>query len=125
MFPHPCSDDLEQAVQNGADPLQVVPDNWVVVRGGLKPIPSVGTIVSAVVGPDQSAAGCAVPHGNIRWTTAGAIRAAGGSVVWVPETSPHGTINHQHVNVVEVGRTSFSEPVPNPIRRTDRIDRGV
>ena len=97
MFPHACGVDLERAVRNGADPAQVVPDDYVVVRGGTKPLPPAGEEFSGFVGPEVAAAGCALPHAQIRVSSAGAIRAAGGRVTWVPEFSPHGTLNLQHV----------------------------
>ena len=122
MFPHPCGAELEAAVAAGADPRTVVPDSFVVVRGGLKPHPPTGEVVSGSVGPDLETAGCAIAHGNMRVTTAGAIRAAGGSIVWEPEITPAGTMNYQHVNVVEMGPTVFSEPQPNPVPRRQRID---
>jgi hypothetical protein len=85
------------------------------------PVP--GTVFSASVGVtlDEGAAG--VPHGNIRWTTAGQIRANGGRVIHVPERDPKSAmINQQHVHVVEGGETSaFSEPQPNPVPRRKRF----
>jgi hypothetical protein len=124
MFPHPCGADLTEAVRNGADPKTVVPNEFVVARGGLKPCPPAGTAFSATVGPTVEAAGCAVPHGNLRFTTAREIRQQGGVVEYVPEFSPHGTLNEQHVNVTEQGTTSFSEPLPNPVPKKNRIDSG-
>lgn len=123
-FPHPCGEDLRQKVAAGADPATVVPDEYAVVRGGTKPLPAVGATFSATTGPTVPDAGCAVPHGQLRVTTAGCIRAAGGSVVWVPEFSPRGTMNLQHVHVTEGGASTFSDLVPNPVGRTDRIDEG-
>jgi hypothetical protein len=125
MFPHPCGTALAQAVSNGADPQTVVPDEFLVVRGGLKPCPLLGTQFSATAGPTLEAAGCAIPHGNLRYTTARQIRQQGGVVEWVWEFSPHGTLNEQHVHVTEQGATCFSEPVPNPVAKKDRIDRGI
>jgi hypothetical protein len=122
MFPHACGVDLERAVRNGADPAQVVPDDYVVVRGGTKPLPPAGEEFSGFVGPEVAAAGCALPHGQIRVSTAGAIRAAGGRVTWVPEFSPHGTLTLQHVHVVEVTRTTFGQLKPNPVPKHQRID---
>jgi hypothetical protein len=45
-------------------------------------------------------------------------------VKWVPEYSPHGTLNEQHVNVVEIGTTRFSDPRMNPVPKHLRIDQG-
>jgi len=121
MFPHPCGDQLERAVAAGADPLTVVPGDYVVVRGGTKPMPPPGTPFSASVGPTVDAAACAVPHGQLRATAAGAIRAAGGSVVWVPQPSPKSMMNNQHVHVTEGGPSLFSALVPNPVPGPRRI----
>jgi hypothetical protein len=121
-FPHPCGDDFAEAVQKGADPKQVVPDGFVVIRGGKNPVEPPGTTFSGVVGPTIEAAAAALPHGQIRVATAGAIRARGGIVEWAPEISRHGTLNQQHVNVTEVTATSFSELQGNPIPRQQRVD---
>lgn len=123
-FPHPCGEHLRQAVASGADPATVVPDDFVVVRGGTKPLPPAATPFSAAVGPSVADAGCALPHGQLRVTTAGAVRAAGGEVVWVPEYSPRGTMNLQHVHVTEGPASTFSELTVNPVGRKDRIDEG-
>jgi hypothetical protein len=125
VFPHPCGDQFERAVAAGADPKAVIPDDYVVVRGGTKPIPPPGTEFSTSVGPTLEAAGSGVQHGQLRATTAGAIRAAGGVVEWVPQPSPRGTMNNQHAHVTEAGPTVFSELVPNPVPRKQRIDQGV
>jgi hypothetical protein len=124
MFPHPCGAEFERLVAAGGDPRSVVPDEYVVARGGTKPIPPPGSMFSAVAGPSLEAAGCAVPHGQIRVTTAGIIRATGGVVAWFADSSPHGTMNLQHVHVTEVGPTVFGDPQPNPVPRKQRIDEG-
>ncbi len=121
MFPHPCGRQLEAAVTAGADPRSVVPDDYVVVKGGTAPLPTDGGVFSGTVGPTLDAAACAVPHGQLRVSTVGAVRAAGGVVVWEPEVSRHLTTNLQHVNIIEAGPT-FSELRPNPVPRTARID---
>ena len=122
MFPDPCGDALAQAVASGADPLLVVSDDYFVVRGGTRPWPSPGTEFSAVVGPTLAAAAAAVPHATIRVSTAGQVRAAGGTMEWVPEFSPRGTLNRQHVHVVESGPTTFAPPQPSPVPKRQRID---
>lgn len=124
MFPDPCGARFAEAVRNGADPRGVVPDDYVLVRGGLKPLAPPGARFSVATGPAVEAAACAVPHGSIRVTTAGAVRAGGGTVEWVEEHSPHGTLNQQHVNVTEGGATSFSDIRPNPVPKQQRIDGG-
>jgi hypothetical protein len=123
-FPDPCGVDLAEAVRLGADLKTVVPHDFVVVRGGTKPLPPAGTVFSATVGPTLESAAAAVPYGKVRQTTAALIRQRGGRVDWAPEFSPHGTLNEQHVHVVEVGPTSFSEPIANPVPRHLRIDAG-
>ena len=125
MFPHSCGDELAEAVRNGADPKTVVPDAFLVVRGGIKPIPPGGTTFSAVVGPTLDAAASAIPNNQGRVATAGAIRHQGGVVEWLPELSAHGTLNQQHVHVTECGATCFSEPQLNPVPKRQRIDAGA
>src|SRR5438876_9808703 len=99
----------------GADPYLVVPDDYYVVRGGIRAWPAAGTEFSASVGPTLHAAAAAVPNGTIRASTAGQIRAAGGTIQWLPEHSPRGTLNRQHVHVMEVGPTTFGGPCPSPV----------
>ena len=124
MFPHPCSEKLRNQVAAGADPRTVVPDDFVVVKGGTKPVPNLGTKFSCSCGPTLDDAACGVPHNQLQLTTAGEIRAHGGEVYWVPEYSHRGTINEQHVNVTEMGLSSFGIIQPNPTVKNDRIDRG-
>jgi hypothetical protein len=124
MFPHPCGEEFERAVAAGADPKLVVPDEYVVVKGGTTPLPPAGsgTVFSGAVGPALEDAAAAVPHGQIRTTTAGAIRAAGGEVAWKPEKSRRQTLNRQHVNIIEGDASTFSELARNPVPLRDRID---
>jgi hypothetical protein len=122
MSPDPCGDAFAAAVAAGADPNFVVPDDYVVVRGGTRPWPPPGTTFSAVVGPMLEAAAAAVPHGTIRVSTAGQIRAAGDTITWVPEHSPRGTLNLQHVHITETGPTTFTAPQPSPVPKRQRID---
>jgi len=122
MFPHACGEDMEYAVANGANPDTVVPDEYVVVRGGTTPLPDPGDLYSGAVGPALNDAAAAVPHGQIRVSTVGAIRAAGGVVTWLPETSRSLTTNHQHVNITEAGPSVLSDLTPNPVPRLYRID---
>jgi hypothetical protein len=120
VFPDLCGDSFAVAV--GADPKFVVPDDYVVVRGGTRPWPQSGTIFSAVVGPTLAIAAAAVPYGMIRSSTAGQIRAAGGTITWLPEHSPRGTLNLQHVHVIEIGPTTFTASQPSPVPKRQRID---
>lgn len=66
-------------------------------------------------------AGAGVPHGTIRQSTAGQIREAGGSVQVAPELTRAKVMNYQHVNVCEGGGACFSEPLPNPAPKGERI----
>jgi hypothetical protein len=124
MFPHACGEAFEQAVAAGGDPEAVVPDDYVVVKGGTLPLPQAGSgeAFSGAVGPTLTDAAAAVPHGQIRATTAGAIRSAGGTVTWAPEKSRRHTLNRQHVNIVEGNTSTFSELTRNPVPLRDRID---
>jgi len=125
MFPHSCGDDLADAVRRGADPRVVVANEFFVIRGGMRPLPPAGQYFSANVGPTLEAAACAVPHGQIRATTAGEIRRLGGMVEWVVERSPHGTLNQQHVHVTEGSVSVFSGLFRNPVPKSLRIDGGT
>jgi len=44
MFPDKCGAELALSFALGGDSSQVVPDHFVVVRGGLKQVPDAGTI---------------------------------------------------------------------------------
>ena len=124
MFPHPCGALFAEAVRKGADPTTVVPDDYLVVRGGTKPIPAPGQTYSANVGPTLEAAAAAVAYGQIRVTTAGEVRRKGGIVEWLPEHSRHGTLNEQHVHVTETIASTLSTLRPNPVPKKSRIDGG-
>lgn len=70
---------------------------------------------------EEAAAG--VPHGTIRATTAGEIRAAGGSVEYAPELNEAvGRVNYQHVDVcLGDGDCPFSDLFPNPVPKQGRF----
>ncbi len=101
-----------------------IQDTDIIVRGGQSPMPEPGTICSGSYGRTLEEASSGVVHGTIRATTAGAIRAAGGTVNHVPEAAyPGGPLNERHVNITEgLGETVFSDPFPNPVPRQDRIE---
>jgi hypothetical protein len=122
MFPSPCGTVFAEAVRNGADTKSVVPDDFVVVHGGTEELAPLGEGFSGAVGPTLEEAAAAVPHGQIRFTTAGAIRAGGGIVEWLPQVSRLKTVNYQHVDITEGGLSTFSELQPNPVPRSQRID---
>lgn len=120
-FPHSCGDDFQRAVAAGADPLTIVPDEFVVVRGGTSPLDPPGIVFSGAIGPTLEDAASAIPHGQLRVAKVGAIRATGGIVKWIPEMTRYKIINLQHVDVTELGLTAFSELKPNPVSRPDRV----
>ena len=97
-------------------------DLVIVVRGGAGVLPPPGIVFSGAVGETLEDAAAYVPHGTIRFTTVGAILAAGGSVTLQPEITRSGEINERHVNVIEGSSPStFSEPLPNPVPKQDRL----
>lgn len=85
-------------------------------------MPEPGERFSGAVGPTLQSAAAAVPHGSIRFCSVGVVRSNGGMVVWEPDLSRHKTLNHQHVNILEAGISSFSDLLPNPVPRDQRID---
>lgn len=98
-----------------------VRDSQVIVRGGASEMPKPGNVFSGSQGSTIEDAARGVPHGQIRTSTAGEIRANGGTVDVAPEPTRSGQINGQHVNVIEGGQKSaFSEPRPNPVPKKDR-----
>lgn len=121
MFPDPCGARLAEAVKNGADPRAVIPDDYLVVRGGTAPMEPPGVLFSGATGPTLEAAAAAVPHGQVRAASVGAIRANGGTVEWAPEMSRGRTLNNQHVNITEAVSSVFSGLQPNPVPRTHRV----
>jgi RHS repeat-associated protein len=100
-----------------------VPDGHVVVRGGIVDLPEPGTEFSGSHGPTTEDAAAGVPHGTVRSTTAGNIRAGGGNVEVAPEPAYEGgPTNYRHVNVKEGPKGGgFSEPYQNPVPKNDRI----
>ena len=97
-------------------------DLVIVVRGGAGALPPPGTVFSGAVGETLEDAAAYVPHSTIRFTTVGAILAAGGSVTLQPEMTRSGKLNERHVNVMESSSPStFSAPLPNPVLKQDRL----
>jgi RHS repeat-associated protein len=101
-----------------------VPDSNAVVRGGASEMPAQGTTFSGAHGATVEGAAQGVPHGQIRTSTAGEIRGAGGSVRSAPEPTRSGKMNYKHVDVREGKKqpSTFSDPKPNPVPKKDRID---
>ncbi|MGW4215209.1 polymorphic toxin-type HINT domain-containing protein [Lentzea sp. NPDC004789] len=98
-----------------------VPDDYVIVRGGQSPMPGAGEVFSGSMGTSVGEAGAGVPHGSIRVTTAGAIRAAGGTVTYAPEPTAGGAMNYNHVNVSLGERNPFGEVEANPVPKAGRL----
>jgi len=107
------------------DPLGLVspPDEHIVIRGGQGPVPEPGTVFSGSHGRTLEEAAKGVPHGTVRSTTVGAVKAGGGAVEIAPEPAyPGGPLNEQHVNITEgPGKSTFSEPVPNPVPKPPKV----
>jgi RHS repeat-associated protein len=98
-----------------------VPNESVIVKGGTKPPPVPGEEFSISYGVTLDEAGAGVPHGQIQPSTAGQIRANGGTVTPAPEMTGD-TMNYQHANVVEGDTpTVFGPPIPNPVSKPNRI----
>jgi hypothetical protein len=109
-------------VHNTAGDCSIVPDNAVVVIGGTKDVPAPGIVFSGSFGATLDEAAAAVPHGQLRATTAGEIRQGGGTVVSVPEPTRSGQINEYHVDIcLGVGACQISDLQANPIPKLDRI----
>ncbi len=98
------------------------PDATVIVRGGQGDMPAPGTTFSGSQGSTIAEAGAGVPHGSIRPSTAGEIRAGGGKVEVAPENTSSGKLNGNHVNVTEGAKGGSFGPVQqNPVPKVDRI----
>jgi len=99
-----------------------VPDDYVVVRGGTKDLPPPGEVFSGAAGRTLDEAASGVPHGQIRSTTAGRIRASGGRVDHAPEMSRSGVLNERHVDVcLGSGPCPFGPLMPNPVPKSGRV----
>jgi len=92
-----------------------ITDSTVIARGGQSPVPPPGEVFSGAQGQTVEEAGQGVVHGSFRWTTAGDIRAGGGTVEPAPEMNPAlGQVNYQHVDVcLGEGGCQWSDLVPN------------
>ena len=103
--------------------MKVIPDDAIIVRGGRQYAAKPGDVMSAQMGSSVSEAASGLPHGTVRTTTAGKIRAAGGTVALVPEPAwPGGPLNTWHVNVTEGAAPVFpADGIPNPVAANDRL----
>jgi hypothetical protein len=75
------------------------------------------------MGATATEASSGLPHGTVRVTTAGEIRAAGGTVELAPEAVyPGGPVNTWHVNVTEGTNPVFpAQGQANPIPKEGRL----
>ncbi len=111
---------LASKAQNAIDNIGA-PNPNVVVRGGTTPLPEGNQIYSGAQGATLQEAAGGVPHGQIRVTTAGEIRQAGGRVRAAPEPSyPGGPVNPRHVNI-QGGQSAFGPVQQNPVPRSQRV----
>lgn len=120
----------EQTGHKSPTQSQDVPDESVVVRGGESDMPPSGQVFSGAFGPTLLDAASGVPHGQIRHTTAGAIRESGGTVIYAPEPAypaaldgsyPEGPINYRHVNITLGSSNPFVGPISNPVPKDQRV----
>jgi hypothetical protein len=114
---------LVKLLNTGADPKTIVPDDTIIVRGGQAYCHQAGISISAQMGLTYEEAASGLPHGTIRITTAGNIRAAGGSVELMPEAVyPGGPLNTWHVNITEGAMPAFPpQIIPNPVPKAQRL----
>jgi hypothetical protein len=100
-----------------------LPDATIIVRGGESELPPAGEMFSGSQGQTLDEAAAGVRHGTIRSTTAGDIRAGGGTVRPNPEFDARvGRVNHQHVDVcLGAGSCPFSDPFENPVPKSGRF----
>ena len=97
-----------------------VPDDAVIVFGGTGDIPTDGSKFSGAMGTSLEDASGSLGYGQVRATTAGDIRAAGGTVKYAPEPIRAGPINYKHVDVTLAGTNPFGGLVKNPVPRAQR-----
>jgi RHS repeat-associated protein len=92
----------------------VVPDDYVIMIGG-KPDPTTrDEVFSGNMGADDLEAAGGLPHGSVYRTTAGEIRAGGGTVTYAPEETRAGATNYNHVNITLGSSNPFGDNIPNP-----------
>jgi RHS repeat-associated protein len=104
-----------------APPPGNISDNMTIVRGGVS-LPAPRQSFSGSFGLTLYDAASGVRHNQVSFTTVGAIRQGGGSVVFWPEPAyPGGPMNWRHVNVTVGNVSSFIGPVANPVPKTERI----
>lgn len=86
-------------------------------------MPGAGVEFSGPMGATIKEAGAGVPHGSLRATTAGAIRAAGGIVEYAPEpiAGEGSPLNYNHVNVTLGSDDPFGAIEANPAPKAGRL----
>jgi hypothetical protein len=100
-----------------------IADSTIIARGGQGEMPPPGELFSGSRGQTVAEASQGLRHGTVRTTTAGQIRASGGTVDIAPEfDNVANAINHQHVNIClgPLGCT-WSDPFPNPFPKSSRF----
>jgi hypothetical protein len=102
-----------------------VPDDYVIMIGGQKPPGERGDVFSGNMGRTSAEAGAGLPHNSVYETTAGEIRAAGGTVEWAPEETADGRVNRNHVNLTQGTRNPFGSNIANPASKVDRMTDGA
>jgi RHS repeat-associated protein len=100
-----------------------ISDETIIARGGVAELPAAGEVFSGAQGQSVEEAAAGIKHGQIRVTTAGDIRAGGGTVVPKPELDPNvGAVNHQHVDIcLGTGDCLWDGPYANPIPKSGRF----
>jgi len=114
---------LVKLLEAGANRKTVVPDSAIIVRGGQAYTHQSGNVISAQMGSSAAEAASGLPHGTVRITTAGEIRAAGGTVELVPEpVYLGGPVNTWHVSITEGASPAFPRQVtPSPVTKANRL----
>jgi len=118
--------------QTNADRV-ALPDNTIVVRGGVAPDFPRFKKRSGAMGNDLTDAGRGVRHNKLWWTTAGQIRAGGGRVWLDPEPAypagvdkkgksyPAGPTNYRHASIIlGITQGGFKGPVDNRAPKNER-----
>jgi hypothetical protein len=100
-----------------------VSDSTIIVRGGVSDLPASGETFSGTQGSSVEEAAGGLKHGQFRWTTAGEIRASGGSVETAPELDPGvGQVNYQHMDVcLGAEACDWSDLQVNPVQKPLRF----
>jgi hypothetical protein len=114
---------LVKLLEAGANPKTIIPDSATIVRGSQTYTHQPGNMLSAQMGSNAAEAALGLPHGTLKITTAGEIRAAGGTVELAPEpVYPGGPLNTWHVNITEGNSPAFpAQTTPSPVAKAQRL----